>query len=150
MNTDALVINSTGLSRGEKLIRDSSEQWVVGFAKFFCVSSSYAAELWALREGLALCVELWAQAVEVELDACATISLVASNINSNRDLSCLIDDCSELLLQLPQVKVSHCFKEANCYANALARLVLAQGNVSLYFASPRPLPLLFPFYLLMY
>ena len=86
---------------GEKLIRDSSEQWVVGFAKFFCVSSNFAIELWALRGGLALRVELSTQAMEVELDASATISLVASNINSNRDLSSLIDDCSELLLQLP-------------------------------------------------
>lgn len=54
-----------------------------GICKVFCVSSSFATELWALREGLALCVELSTQAMEVELDASATISLVASNINSN-------------------------------------------------------------------
>lgn len=109
-----------------------------GICKVFCVSSSFAIELWALREGLALCVELSTQAMEVELDASATISLVASNINSNRDLSSLIDDCSELLLQLPQVKVSHSFKEANYWADELARLGLAQEDVSLHFASPPP------------
>ena len=88
--------------------------------------------------------------MEVELDASVIISLVASNINSSGDLSSLIDDCSELFLQLPQVKVSHSFKEANCCANELARLGLAQEDVSLHFASPPPPPLLFSFYLLMY
>ncbi|KAL0008432.1 hypothetical protein SO802_009934 [Lithocarpus litseifolius] len=117
-----------------------------GICKSFCVSSSFIAELWALREGLDLCVELWAQVVEVEFDASATISLVASNINSNGDLSSLVDDCRELLLQRPQVQVSYCFKEANCYADVQARLGLAEEDVSLNFASPPPssvVPLLF-------
>ena len=64
-------------------------------------TSCIAAELWALREGLHLCVNAHIQAVEIELDASAAISLLASNISSNGDLSGLIDDCRELLLQLP-------------------------------------------------
>ena len=55
---------------------------------------------------LHLCVDAHIQAVEIELDASAAISLPASNISSNGDLSGLIDDCRELLLQLPQAKLS--------------------------------------------
>ena len=37
--------------------------------------------------------------MEIELDASAAISLlVASNVNTNGDLSGLVDDCRELLL----------------------------------------------------
>lgn len=45
-----------------------------------------------LREGLVLCLDIQALAVEVELDC---------------------RPCRDLLLQLPRVKVSHCFREAN-------------------------------------
>ena len=52
------------------------------------------------------------------------------------DLSGFIDHYKDLLLQLPQVKMFHCFKEANCCADALARLGSSQDNVSLHFVSP--------------
>ena len=79
-----------------------------------------------------------AQFVEVELDAFAAISLVSSNSNSNGDLSGLVDDCRDLPLQRPQVKVSHCFKETNCCADALARMGSSYVDVSLCFVSPPP------------
>lgn len=101
-------------------------------------SSSIAAELWALKDGLALCVKLQAQFVEVELDVSATISLVSSNINSNRNLSGLVDDCRDLLQQLPQVQLSHCFREANCCVDALASMGSSHADISLHFAAPPP------------
>ena len=54
--------------------------------------------------------------MEIELDASAAISLlVASNVNTNGDLSGLVDDCRELLLRLPQVK---------CYCIASGKQIL--------------------------
>ena len=44
--------------------------------------------------------------MEIELDAFTAISLVASNVNTNGDLSGLVHDCRELLPKLPQVKLS--------------------------------------------
>ena len=137
-NTNGLVISISGLSGCGGLIRGSAGQWVVGFAKSINVNSSIAAELWALREGLVLCIEREAHAVEIELDASATISLVASNVNTNGDLSGLVDDCREFLLQLPQVKLSHYFREANFYADALTRLGSVSSDVSSIFVTPPP------------
>nr|POE61431.1 putative ribonuclease h protein [Quercus suber] len=96
---------SSGKAGCGGLLRDSLGQWVVGFAKSICVSSSIAAKLWALREGLGLCVEKGCHAVEIELDATAAISLISSNVNSNGDLSGLVDDCRVLLLRLPQLSL---------------------------------------------
>nr|POE68985.1 hypothetical protein CFP56_41155 [Quercus suber] len=67
----------------------------------FLVTSSLATELWALREGLVLCVEMQAQAVVVELDAIAAVSLISNNACTNGDFSILVDDCRDMLLQLP-------------------------------------------------
>ena len=75
-----------------------------------------------------MCLERGISAVEIELDATAAISLVSSNVNANGDLSGLVDDCRELLLRLPQVKLSHCIKEANFCADALAKLGSASAK----------------------
>ena len=139
LNIDGSVVSTSGLSRCGGLLRDSAGQWVVGFAKSISVSSSIITELWALRDGLGLCLERGIFAVEIKLDASATISLVSSNVNTNGDLSGLVDDCRELLLRLPQVKLSHCFREENFCADALAKLGSASAVSSLVFDSPPPL-----------
>ena len=45
LNTDGLVVSTSGLSRCGGLPRDSAGQWIVGFAKSICISSSIVAEL---------------------------------------------------------------------------------------------------------
>ena len=77
-----------------------------------------------------------AQAVEVELDAAAAISLISCNSRSNGDFSGLVDDCRDLLLQLPQAKVSHCFREANFCADALTKLGASSSDGGLRFTAP--------------
>ena len=138
LNTDGSLVGANGLAGCGGVIRDSNGCWINGFTMSINTTSSIATELWALREGLHLCVNAHIQAVEIELDASAAISLLASNISSNRDLSGLIDDCRELLLQLPQVKLSHVFREANFCADALARMGSPVTNFNSHFASPPP------------
>nr|POE61120.1 putative ribonuclease h protein [Quercus suber] len=143
LNTDGSVVSSCGLAGCGGLLRDCAGQWIVGFAKSIVSSSSIAAELWALREGLGLCLDRGILAVEVELDASAAISLVTSNVKTNGDLSGLVDDCRELLMRLPQVKLVHCYREANFCADALAKLGSASINLSSVFVSPPPVILQF-------
>ena len=58
LNTDGFVISFSGLVGGGGLLRDRSGHRVKGFAKAGLTSSSIVAELWALREGLTMCVDL--------------------------------------------------------------------------------------------
>ena len=143
LNIDGSFLGSSGLAGGGGLIGDSRGQCIDGFAKAFAVTSSLAAELWALREGLLLCVDLQAQAVVVELDAIIAVSLISNNACTNGDFSILVDDCRDLLLQLPQVQILHCFREANFCADALARMGSASTDVEISFVTP--LPTLSPF-----
>ena len=101
-------------------------------------SSGIATKLWALREGLSLCMEMHLLAVEVELDASAPISLVLSNFSANGDLAGLVDDCREKLLRMPQAKVSHCYREANFCANALARIGASSPPICNRFVTHHP------------
>lgn len=144
LNTDGSFVGAHGLAGCGGVIRDSEGCWIEGFAMSINTTSSISAELWALREGLRLCINAHLRSVEIEIDASAVISFLASNTNTNGDPSALIDDCRDLLRQLPHVKLSHVFREANTCADALARLGSAATGLNSHFVSPPPcvIPLL--------
>lgn len=47
-------------------------------------------------------------------------------------------DCKHLISQVPQVKVTHCYQEANCCADGLARLRTQQDADVLFYNFPLP------------
>ena len=51
--------------------------------------------------------------LEVELDAKVIVGLLKSNFTPNFAYAPLLSDCRYLLGKLPQVRVSHVFREAN-------------------------------------
>ena len=58
----------------------------------------------------------------MELDAVNVISLLSISNETNGDVSSIIDYCRNILSQIPQVSVNHCFREANRSADALSRM----------------------------
>ena len=52
LNTDGACIGLYELASCGGLVRSADGQWVAGFNKRIGVTSSFAAELWGLREGL--------------------------------------------------------------------------------------------------
>ena len=93
----------------------------MGFVRNIGTTGSVAAEIWALRDGLSLCVQLELLVVEIELDAKSVVSIFSKNTTCSSDLSPLIDDCRALLRKIPQTKMIHCFREFNFCADALAK-----------------------------
>ena len=103
------------------LIRDSNGRWISGFTRNIGVTSSVEAELWALRDGLSLCIFLHIMALEIEVDAKVILEWMTSEHSNNLNHSPLIMDCKALINQVPQVRMMHCFREANKCADTLAR-----------------------------
>ena len=86
-----------------------------------------------------MCLNLQINVLEVELGAkvfADLMSLMNDVGNSNSTNSSLVTDCMLLISQLSQVKVTHCHRKANRYANALAKLVTHQISNVLYNNSP--------------
>ena len=83
---------------------------------------SFIAELWGLRDGLMLCKNMNLNAVNVQLDAMAVVQLLISPTITNLSVLPLIDDCRQLISQIAQVRIVHCFREANSCADCLARI----------------------------
>lgn len=58
LNLDGSSLGNPGRASVGSLIRDSNELWVKGFTHDIGISSNVDAKLWALRDGLPLCISL--------------------------------------------------------------------------------------------
>lgn len=67
-----------GLAGGGGVIRDWSGRWIAGFSRNIGIASSLMAELWAIRDGLMLCVERNLDMVEIEMDAKAVVDMLGN------------------------------------------------------------------------
>ena len=98
-----------------------------GFARGLGYTNSALVELWALRDGLLLAKEMGIQQLIIELDALSVVILM-NNESENLLMEPLLIDCRNLLKEFPNKCMIHAFREANQYADALAKL----GAQSLY------------------
>ena len=103
------------------------------FLQKYRITTSFMAEIWALRDGLLMCLNLDIIALEVELDAKVVVDLMNCSANSNVTNSAVVNDS-----HLPQAKVTHCYQEANQCADGLARLGTQQDVDILFYNSPPP------------
>ena len=143
---DGSSIGNPGLAGGGGLIRDKEGAWVVGFARNIGISSSFIAELWALRDRLLICVHRNFNAVEVELDAKAVIDVLSASKCTNSLVAPLVDDCKQLATQIHQIHFKHCFREVNRSADKLARMGATQDSeFKLFLCPPMDLVTVFNF-----
>jgi len=136
LNVDGLAAGASGKAGGGGLIRDGNGEWVIGFARKIGTTTSFMAELWALRDGLLLCLQIQAQAICVELDAKAVVDAFNMQSYSNTVISSIMDDCRHLATQISHLRVRHIYREANRCADFLAKLGLSV--VSDYVELPSP------------
>ncbi|KAL0013291.1 hypothetical protein SO802_000360 [Lithocarpus litseifolius] len=130
LNTDGSSLGNPGLAGGGGLIRDEEAKWIVNFAHKIGKTTSFIAELWALRDGLNVCISHNFAAMEVELDAKANPNY------TNVLVSSLMDDCRVLVSRIPQIHFRHCYREGNRCVDALARMGGTQASDFLILACP--------------
>ena len=59
------------------------------------------AELWALRDGLQLCLQMNAHSVIIELDAKIIMDTLNSPTSSNSFISSILEDCRHMANLIP-------------------------------------------------
>ena len=95
VNSDESALGNLGLAGGGGLIRNDKGEWIRGYARAIGSTTSVAAELWALRVGICLCLALNLQAVVFELDAKLVIDLLNKEENSMNGNEIIVADCKE-------------------------------------------------------
>ena len=83
--------------------------------------TSVMTELWALRDGLTLAIQLGIRCLEVKLDAKVIVEMLNNADISNKKFSPLLLDCRSLIASLTQVRIAHVYREANRCAYCLAK-----------------------------
>ena len=141
LNTDGSVRVFPGSAGSGGLICNWHGEWVMGFSRATGITCSTAVERCGLRDRLIMCVQLQLPAIEVDSDAEHIVLMLTNNNTIYGDLSILVDDCRELLKHIPQTKVQHCYREANFYVDALAKLGSSLDQSFVSFCNP-PLNLL--------
>ena len=108
LNTNGSWNAALGSAAGGGLIRDSWGNWVVGFARKLGSANSFTAEVWALRDGLLLCLQRKLPAVIVEIDTKALVDAFNNPSYKHSVISPIFDDCKHPPVSLiPSI-------EANC------------------------------------
>lgn len=113
LNTDGSSSGNSGLTGGGGVIRDWTGRWIVGFSRKIGIATSLLAELWAIRDGLMLCVDRNLVMVEIELDAKSVVDMLRNSQYTNNSHSSIIEDCRHLISMIPQIRIKHCYREAN-------------------------------------
>lgn len=75
-NSDGSSLGNPGRAGGGGLICDSNGVWIKGFTRNIGISSSVEVELWALRDGLSLCISLNIKDLEIDINAKVTLDWV--------------------------------------------------------------------------
>ena len=138
LNTDGSSLGNPGMASGGGILHSESGTWIKAFTRKIGITTSFVAELWALRDGLNMCLNMQISALEIDLDAKVVVDLMCNAETLKNDNAAIVADCRLLLSQFPQVKVSHCYREANRCADALTRLGCSQVPDFMYLNSPPP------------
>ena len=121
LNIDGSALGNPGRAGCGGIIRNDRGDWLGGFSRCIGVTTSFIAELWALRDGLNLCHNMHLQDVDIQIDAKAVVDIIRDPYYSNRVVMPIVDDCRQLISQFGQVRIGHCYREANFCADFLAR-----------------------------
>ncbi|GLT86161.1 hypothetical protein SLE2022_043200 [Rubroshorea leprosula] len=93
----------------------------MGFVKNIGDTTTLAAELWAIRDDLAIVVNLQLRHVIIEFDCQIAIKLLSDDVSKFHPYSNLIMDCRALLSNIHQVWLKHNLRQRNMAAGALAK-----------------------------
>ena len=117
MSSDLSALGCLGLAGGGGLHRDHHGRWIKGFCRAIRWANRLYTKLWAVRDGLSLCIQLQIPEIEIKLNAKSMVDLLNSYIASIANYAPLVDDYRNLMNQIPKWKLKHRFREANACAN---------------------------------
>ena len=90
-NTNGALLGNPGRAGGGRLIRNRDGVWIRGYSRSIGYTTSVMAELWALRDGLSLTIQLGIRNLEVEFDAKVIVEMLNNANSSNKNfLHCFL------------------------------------------------------------
>lgn len=120
LNTDGSVSNSIATAGG--LIHDREGNWIAGFSMNIGTATVAESELWGLRQGIFLALQLNHKQIQVESDSLEVIDALNRSHPSQNQGPALLVDCWVLLRKFVSPSLHHAPRELNRAADHLAKL----------------------------
>lgn len=130
LNTDGCSLGNPGNSGGGGILRDSHGEFQMAFAVGFGVMHSFQAELKVLLFGVRLVVERGFHRLHLELDSLTLIRMLSGEMECPWKLARELDELKEFKGYF--CSVTHCYREGNMVADALAKVGAAEKGSRIY------------------
>ncbi|KAJ8451425.1 hypothetical protein Cgig2_017816 [Carnegiea gigantea] len=138
----ALLNTNGGLKETPKwplggILRGDRGEWIKGFAENFGDCTSVKAELKAALRGLRMAWALGLKKIWLRVDSVIVVGMLRGNGSWNPIHKLLITQCKNLMERTDwEIKVTHCYREANQVADKFANLGITSDVGATYFDSP--------------
>ena len=109
LNSNGSSMGNPSLARRGGFIRNENGEWVKGYARAIGCATNVAMELWALRDGLQLCISLKVPTVVFD-DAKLVIELLKKDMENKNGVGILVVDCKEGMKKIPLVRIQRCYR----------------------------------------
>jgi len=137
LNTDGAAKGNRGAAVAGGVLRDRHGQWLVGFSEYVGHCSAAKAELRGVLRGLKIAREMGISKLSIRVDSTTVITWLTSSTADNPEYYSLIQQCQSLLSWDEwEVRISHCFREANQVADKLANIGTEGGLAVKIFRTP--------------
>ncbi|GLT29719.1 hypothetical protein SLA2020_045650 [Shorea laevis] len=121
LNTDSSVMGNPGKGSCGGLFRNSQGRWLLRYTRNIGYTTALAAELWAIRDGLQIAINMHFNSIIVETDCYVAYQLISTTDNRHHPHSTLIMDCKALMNMIPQVRLRHVLRQSNMAADMMAK-----------------------------
>ena len=121
LNSNGSFVGNPGRAGGGGIIKNAEGEWIKGYVRAIGNTTNVAAELWALRDGIQLCLELNLPVMIIKLDAMLVVELIRNASHNPNGNNNIVVDCREGMSRILRVQIQHCYRGANKCADALAR-----------------------------
>jgi len=125
LNTDGAARGTLGLAGAGGVLRGDHGEWILGFSEHLGCCSAIKGELRAVLRGLKLAKEAKTRQLLIQLDSTAAVSMLTGHSLCHSECSGIIQQCKNLMGWGGwEVRIIHCFREANQVADGLANMGL--------------------------
>ncbi|GKV19211.1 hypothetical protein SLEP1_g29500 [Rubroshorea leprosula] len=138
LNTYGFALTNPGIAGAGGSLCDHLGRWMVGFSRSIGWTTSIAAELWAIRDGLEIAAGKGISKLIVETDSKVVVLLIDSTYTTLHSLGTLISYCRLLLRLFTDARISHIYREANAATDFLAKLGSTNANDFVWYEESPP------------
>ncbi|KAJ1405580.1 Ribonuclease H-like superfamily [Sesbania bispinosa] len=127
VNVDGNCIISSGFCGAGGLLCGCDNQWLAGFSMNLGKVGVLAAELYVIRQGLMICMDMGYSYIWCESDSIEAVRLcLLSVIPLHHRLAVVIADIHQLMRKSNRCLISHVLREGNASADLLAKHDVSQ------------------------